>query len=982
VLKPGSIWQRWEPHIHSPGTVFNDQFGGEDAWEPYIAAIEASNPVIKAIGATDYYGTSGYERLVEVKKVGRLPSCDLIFPNVEMRLDIGTSTGAWVNIHLLVSPDKAGHLEELKRFLGRLTFRAHQDTFTCTPEDFIRLGRRSDPTKTSDEAALEYGAQQFKVSFEQLRHEYEESAWAKENILVAVAGGADGSSGLKEGADATLRQQIERFAHIIFASSEAQREFWTGQRAASAQHLKENYDGMKPCLHGSDAHSQDKIGQPTGNRYSWVKGEVAFDTLRQACIDPAGRAFVGEQAPTRSTPSQCIRHLQIIDAPWAQTPSIELNPGLVAIIGPRGSGKTALADIIAVGCDAVDDGRMNNQSFVVRARDLLSSASVGVTWGDDETVHRHLVDNEIEWDLATPQVRYLSQHFVENLCSADGMTDELVREIERVIFEAHSVDERDGTLTFSELLNLKATRFRAARELEQEALVGQCERIGSELEKKELVSALKKQIEEKENLVKRYLADQSKLIAKGSETRVARLQALTAAAEKVRSYLRWFSSQQQALLALTDEVANTRTSWAPEQLRAIEERHKAGDLKPDEWREFLLNYVGSVDEVLKAKTEQAQKDAGRWKGATPTVQSDETPLIADDANLEQQTLSLLEAEVARLGKMVSLDRQAGERFNAITKRVAEENAALVRLRELLADCEQAEQRIPSLAAERDKTYSRIFETLISEEEVLTHLYAPLMKRLASSGETLSQLSFTVTRTADVAAWATEGERLLDLRTGPFRGLGKLQQSAETALSGLWTNGSADEIANALSKFRQDNEVLRDAARVKDQEEGYRAWAKDFAKWMYGTDHVQIEYSVNYDGVDIRKLSPGTRGIVLLLLYLALDDADDRPLIIDQPEENLDPKSIFHELVSLFIKAKDKRQIIMVTHNANLVINTDADQVIVASAGPHAHGALPPITYRSGGLENEVIRREVCEILEGGEEAFRERARRLRVRLRR
>jgi hypothetical protein len=54
-------------------------------------------------------------------------------------------------------------------------------------------------------------------------------------------------------------------------------------------------------------------------------------------------------------------------------------------------------------------------------------------------------------------------------------------------------------------------------------------------------------------------------------------------------------------------------------------------------------------------------------------------------------------------------------------------------------------------------------------------------------------------------------------------------------------------------------------------------------------------------------------------YLALDDADDRPLIIDQPEENLDPKSIFDELIGLFVRAKHKRQVIMVTHNANLVI---------------------------------------------------------------
>jgi len=138
--------------------------------------------------------------------------------------------------------------------------------------------------------------------------------------------------------------------------------------------------------------------------------------------------------------------------------------------------------------------------------------------------------------------------------------------------------------------------------------------------------------------------------------------------------------------------------------------------------------------------------------------------------------------------------------------------------------------------------------------------------------------------------------------------------------------------------------------------------------------------VQYEGVDIEQLSPGTRGIVLLLLYLAIDQEDDRPLIVDQPEENLDPKSIFDELVDRFRKTRLRRQIIIVTHNANLIVNTDADQVIVAKCGPHRPGQLPEISYQSGGLENPDIRRQVCEILEGGEAAFKERARRLRVRM--
>ena len=169
---------------------------------------------------------------------------------------------------------------------------------------------------------------------------------------------------------------------------------------------------------------------------------------------------------------------------------------------------------------------------------------------------------------------------------------------------------------------------------------------------------------------------------------------------------------------------------------------------------------------------------------------------------------------------------------------------------------------------------------------------------------------------------------------------------------------------------------------KSDQADYRAWTKRFAKWLYGTDHIRIQYGISYDSTDIRKLSPGTRGIVLLLLYLALDENDDRPLIIDQPEENLDPKSVFEELVGLFVKAKTKRQVIIVTHNANLVVNTDADQVLIAEAGPHKPGALPPITYTSGGLETASIREAVCNILEGGERAFRERARRLRIGLNR
>src|SRR6266705_3457801 len=86
----GSRWNRWEPHIHAPGTVLNNQFKGADSWERYLDALEKATPPIRALGITDYYSTETYERVVEAKRTGRLGGCELIFPNVEMRLAVGT----------------------------------------------------------------------------------------------------------------------------------------------------------------------------------------------------------------------------------------------------------------------------------------------------------------------------------------------------------------------------------------------------------------------------------------------------------------------------------------------------------------------------------------------------------------------------------------------------------------------------------------------------------------------------------------------------------------------------------------------------------------------------------------------------------------------------------------------------------------------------------------------------------------------------
>jgi hypothetical protein len=348
-------------------------------------------------------------------------------------------------------------------------------------------------------------------------------------------------------------------------------------------------------------------------------------------------------------------------------------------------------------------------------------------------------------------------------------------------------------------------------------------------------------------------------------------------------------------------------------------------------------------------------------------------------------LGVLEAEIARLQRLINIDTDTANRLRSVTSKIGDENAALARLKEALSDCEHASERMKQLYEDRERAYLRIFESIAGEERALYDLYRPLMERLAESSGTLRKLSFSVARRADVRRWAAEGEGLFDKRrVGPFKGVGTVEAWAETQLKSAWESGTPNTVIEAMRGFREahQTELLGLSEVPKSQQADYRLWLRKFAKWLCGTEHIEITYSIDYDGVDIRKLSPSTRGIVLLLLYLSLDDVDDRPLIIDQPEENLDPKSVFNELVPLFIAAKKARQVIVVTHNANLVVNTDADQVIVAFAENHMPGKLPPIRYLSGGLESQVIRTHVCDILEGGDRAFQERARRLRVRLER
>ncbi len=118
---------------------------------------------------------------------------------------------------------------------------------------------------------------------------------------------------------------------------------------------------------------------------------------------------------------------------------------------------------------------------------------------------------------------------------------------------------------------------------------------------------------------------------------------------------------------------------------------------------------------------------------------------------------------------------------------------------------------------------------------------------------------------------------------------------------------------------------------------------------------------------VSEVSPGQRATALLALVLA---SGDEPLIIDQPEDDLDNRYIYEEVVSVLARVCEHRQVIVATHNANVPILGDAELIIALDAS-----AAQSKVIACGGLEESAVALQARQILEGGDEAFRARRRR-------
>jgi predicted ATP-dependent endonuclease of OLD family len=164
--------------------------------------------------------------------------------------------------------------------------------------------------------------------------------------------------------------------------------------------------------------------------------------------------------------------------------------------------------------------------------------------------------------------------------------------------------------------------------------------------------------------------------------------------------------------------------------------------------------------------------------------------------------------------------------------------------------------------------------------------------------------------------------------------------------------------------------------------------------ILSANFYQLSYDLEYEGDDFKKMSDGKKAFVVLKLLLDFNDKDC-PILIDQPEDDLDNRAIYQDLVQYLKKKKQKRQIIVATHNPNIVVGADSELIICANQHGEKNANTNNIKFQyvTGSLEHtfekikdkievleaQGIREHVCEVLEGGDIAFKLRERKYSIR---
>lgn len=1017
----GSTWKKWDLHVHTPSSVVNNYKGtAEEAWEAFLLDLEALPPEFKVIGINDYIFIDGYERVRKAKmEQGRLTNIDLILPVIELRLDKfagvvkkakdgSYSQSDWNRINLHVIFDALDPEIIRQQFLGSLfasydlipdsTNLKGQWKGAITRDSLAELGQMIIDAAPADKkpdyaSPLEEGFNNLCVSLEKVTEALDKHYLAGKHL---IAVGKTEWANLKwDGQSIAEKRNIINKADLVFTASTNPAEYAAARKSLTDSNVQ---DTLLDC---SDAHAlssspdKDRIG----NCFTWIKADATFSGLLQALTEFEDRVFIGDTPPKRllveGNRTKYVSKIRInrkpgstLAEPWFNV-DMPLSHDLVAIIGNKGSGKSAMADIAAL---AGDTKNFKSFSFLKdtrfrNPRNKLAQHFLGALGWHDGTESERQLDQDPS-ETSVERVKYLPQSYLETLCNelGDGGSATFDTELRKIIYTHVPEEARLGYTSMDDLLDFKVAEIDSARE----QVIKEISKTNADI----LQTERRLTPEFKQSLQEQLDAKVAELTSlEGSKPApVEDPTASDAAQEESKAATEKIQALEVELKKLRDEEKQLRDRKATEAKRqavlsriaqAIANQKKAHD-------QFLVELAPMLTEAganLKASELVDLKIDTRQIEALSVAAKDS--IAAIDAALSNQDPAGINKrrEVAEAA-MADIKSKLGEKqrlFILFKDQVANWERAkeeLVGGKDKVQSIEWFKAEIESLGtlpaklaemrAVRVELAKTVHEQLGKTVEEYRRLYEPVQEFVKSA----AQMDMHLPLDFDVRIEESNFQeqffpRINRQSRGSFSGVDESNQLMRGLLKEVdfgdleSTLKFLETIDDRLHFDRRESGAGRETKIVDQLRKG--GDPQDILDYLYGMSYLAPRYSLTFDQQEISQLSPGERGLLLLVFYL-LVDKDDIPIIIDQPEENLDNQTIFKVLVKCIKAAKQRRQVIMVTHNPNLAVVCDAEQIICATCDKVTN----TFNYVSGGIESPVIKATVVEILEGTEPAFKNR----------
>lgn len=776
------------------------------------------------------------------------------------------------------------------------------------------------------------------------------------------------------------------------------------QTAGNAKWFKNFQAGLnnipRLAVSGSDAHcfvgtpgDNNKRGYgdfPSGKR-TWIKADPTFHGLKQAILEPAKRSFIGDRPPkvqeVESNKTFYIESIEIsktVDkagvGQWLHGCDIPLNPDLVAVIGNKGSGKSALADVIATLGNSKQSKHfsfLKKDRFWGKTGEPARHFTGTLTWRDESTESRPL--NESPSEEKAELVRYIPQGYFEELCNehVSGKSNAFEKELRAVIFSHASEEMRLGALDFDQLTEQQEQALRNRlgeyrKELAStNADIVRIEEQLQPIELKKLTDLLLlkgKQIEEHDKLKPAEVA--------------APTEAMSPAQKQAAEGLAAANQQAEAARKRSQEIAGETTELAKRQ-KAI------GNI-----REQLRLLQRSFDQAEKAVSDDVKLLGFAWTDLaaieikTAVLDQKSTDLATKQSEIKNEAEKLAEALNAVTATQQGLTAKLNapqQQYEAYQRQLAEWNAkrdeligsiiepeTKVGLETRIEQIKELPQQLKDLEARRLQLSGEIFDTLDAQRRARAELFKPVQDLIQKNVLIREdyRLQFQATLAASADAIADQLFALIKQTSGDFRG----QDDALATIRRLFDGHDLNTKDGALGFIASLQQKVLAAAKASGSDAGIFSLLKKGQSatavydLIFGLNFLEPRYSLLFQDTQIEQLSPGQRGALLLIFYLLVDKGKT-PIILDQPEENLDNETVFRLLVPVLSEAKKQRQIIMVTHNPNLAVVCDAEQIIHARFDRASDST---ISYESGAIENTGLNEAVVTILEGTKPAFENR----------